>query len=209
MSYSNSHLREIRGRPLRPEPIVSLPRGQRRPRSPEVPIVHPVTPLRSSSPELTLITKSPYSNITIKKGKTGDGPVPHTTPHEHTASEPPKTGGPSTDPVPSTKTTPTVNLPEAPSSAQTLLEYLTRSSRPFSQLLQNNSDVAHLDTSCTKQVLRQLSECLNSRAATQAPAQSRQNSDNSPTPTQKKSYAEATSTTKRPAGPPHPQQVRH
>ena len=112
---------EICGRS--PPPIVSLPRG--RPHSPEAPIVYPITPPRISSPELTLLTKSPHSKRIIKKGKTGDDPVPHLTPHKNTTNELPKTYGPSTDPVPSTKTTPTTNLLEVLSSARTVLEHLT------------------------------------------------------------------------------------
>ena len=77
--------------------------------------------------------------------------------------------------------------------------------RTVNTLLQNNSDTAHLDTSHTKQVLHQLSKCLNTGAATQETAQSCQNSDTSPPSpptTRKKTYAEATSTMKRPTGPP-------
>ena len=115
MSHSNNYLRAIRGRP--PPPTEDLPqrvRGQRRPRSPEAPI-QPSTPPRSSSPEPTLITKSPHSKRTIKKGKLdGDTrPVPHVTTHNHTSNESPQTyDDPSTEP--STRNSPTTSLPAAP-----------------------------------------------------------------------------------------------
>jgi hypothetical protein len=61
-----------------------------------------------------------------------------------------------------------------------------------------------LDISRTKQILGQLSERLNSGAATHDLASKSQNSERTHAPTQKKTYAEASSaaTTKRPAGPP-------
>ena len=59
-----------------------------------------------------------------------------------------------------------------------------------------------MDTSHTKQVLSQLTDGLNTGATTQAPAQPYQNSDTTHIPTQKKSYTEATYTTKRSLGSP-------
>ena len=217
MSHPNHHdprkaadylrIRELlRSRPP-PPPKVSLPRGQRRPRSPEAPI-QPVTPPRNSSPELTLITKSPHSKRTVKKGKTDVDiqPVPHPTSYNHTPTKTSQTYDPRT--VPSTKTTPTTNLPAAPGSAQDLLEFLTTQLetvlRTVDTLLHNHSDTAHLDTSRAKQVLRHLNDRLNPGAANHEPATPSQHTDRTHAPTQKKTYAEATvtPTTKRPAGAP-------
>ena len=205
MSHPNSHLRAARGRPP-PEDLPQRERGQRRPRSPEAP-PQPTTPPRNSSPEpITLITKSPHSRRTIKKGKlTGDNhPVPHPTPLNHILIESPQTSDPSSEP--STKNTPTTTLPADPGSAQTLLGHLTAqletALRSADTLFQKYPDPAQLDTSCTKQVLRQLIERLNPGAKTQASAPPSQNSDRNHPPTQKKTYAEATSATKRPTGPP-------
>jgi len=207
MSHSNSHHRTLRGRPP-PEDLPQRERGQRRPRSPEAP-PQPGTPPRNPL-EPTLITKSPHSRRTIKKGKLdGDNqPVPHPTSHKHTSIESLQTDDPSTDPATSTKPTPTATLPEAPSPVQTLLEHLTTQLetvlRTVDTLLHNNLDIAHLDTSHTIQVLRQLNKRLDTGATTvtQTLASPRQNSDRTRSPTPKKTYAEATSTMKRPAGPP-------
>ena len=148
-----------------------------------------------------MITKSPYSKRTIKKGKLGGDPypVPLATPHTHTSSVFPQSPGPSIEA--SAKTIPTTILPVAPSPAQTLLEHLTTQLetvvRTVDTLLQN-PDIAHLDTTHTKQVLCHLNERLNSGATTQLekPASPCQNTARTHTPTQKKTYAEATSTTK-------------
>ena len=76
-------------------------------------------------------------------------------------------------------------------------------------LIQNNSDIAQLDTSHTKQVLCQLKERLNSGATTQATAPPRQNTVRTHGPTQKKkTYAEASSPMKHPEGPPRKNHVK-
>ena len=172
ISHPNSRrLRAICGTG-RPPPIVAAAqqeRGQSRLRSLEAPI-QPITPPRNSPPESTLITTSSHSRRIIKKGKTADDshPVPDSTPHIHTSTELLQTYGPgsSTDPVlPSTKTTSTTNLPEAPSPAQILLEHLTIQLETIlltlNILLQNNPDISHMDISHTKRVLRQLNDFLN------------------------------------------------
>jgi hypothetical protein len=65
-----------------------------------------------------------------------------------------------------------------------------------------NTDSARLNTTRTKQVMCQISEHLNPRAGTQESASTSQNSAGTHALTQKKTYAEATSTTKRLPGPP-------
>ena len=201
MSHPNSHLRAVRGRPIG---ALQQECGQRRPRSPEAPN-QPTTPPRNPPSELTLTTKSPHSNRTIKKGKlNGDNqPVPQSSPHTRTSTE-----GSQTHTELPTKTSPTTNLPVAPSSAQTLLELLTAQLetvlKTVDTLLHKHSDIAQLDTSHTKQVLRCLNDRLNPGAVNLEPTLPIHHSDRTHAPTQKKTYAEATvtTTTKRPAGPP-------
>ena len=213
MSHSNSHHRRIRGRPPHRKDLPQGPQrecGQRRPRSPEA-TIRPTTPPRNSTDSVpTLITKSPHSNRTIKKGKlSGDTlRVPPPNPHNYYSTEPIQTHAPRSEP--STMTTPTTTLPDAMYDAQALLERLTAQLdsvlKTIDTLIQNNSDFAQLDTSHTKKALGQLNERLSPRAPNQAPASPSQHSERTHAPTQKKSYAEATSstTTKGPLGPPRP-----
>jgi hypothetical protein len=210
MSHSNSHLRVNRGRPPTEVPP-QRERGQRRPRSPEE-LPQPTAPRNSSPEPITLITKSPHSRRTIKKGKI-DGdfhPVPLSTSHNHTSIEPTQTSDPSTEPPVSTKSTPTTIPPPARDdphcAAKHLLGRMTAQLesvlRSTDTLIKFHLDINQLDTSSVKQVLNQLIERLDPGVTTQAAAHPSRNSDRIHPPTQKKSYAEATSTTTRPTGPP-------
>jgi hypothetical protein len=133
----NRHLK--RGRPTEELPVVNLP-------------LRPTTPPGNHSSEPSLITKSPHSKRTIKKGKL-DGdihPVPPPT-HQYHTNEHSQTSDPS--PEPSTTTKPTTSLPEASNEARAFLERLTAqldsALRTIDTLLVNHSDLAHLDTSRT------------------------------------------------------------
>ena len=98
---------------------------------------------------------------------------------------------------------PTTSLPDVSSETHALLERLTSQLDSVLQtvdtLIQTNSDFAQLDISHTKQILGQLNERLNPGATNQTLAPPSQNYKRTCDPTQKKTYAEATSaaTTKR------------
>jgi hypothetical protein len=197
MSLSNNHHRKILGHgppPSREEPP-QWEHGQCCPRSPEV-LTQASIP-RNTSPELlSLVTKSPHSIRTIKKGRLdGDTfPVPLPTLPIPTVDNSTKTHAPRPEPsTPSKEPTPSYDRVQAKLDVMTA--DLERTSRTIEKLL--------LDTTYICQALQQLCEQL-SLETTHESAPHSQTPDKTPyltATTQKKTYAEATSTTKSPPGP--------
>ncbi|PPQ69819.1 hypothetical protein CVT26_014199 [Gymnopilus dilepis] len=188
MSHSNSH---------HPQP-----RGQRRARSPEPP--PPLGPRTPSPDGPTLVTKSPHTNRTVKKGKVSDKLTQK--PSARAPSHPPANAQfPATTSISTEPRTPPTERPDRASAAQAILEALTSqleaALRTIETLTNTHPDLAHLDVDRTRQVLTKCHKLLEPKAPpreaiTLTEAEREPKKPTTSSHNDKKTYAQATASTK-------------